>query len=165
MSKEAMKLALEAMQYADACLKKQLTTKTKHEYAQDLLLKAGKALEEALAKQEQGEPRFWQGISDNPYCNDADSNEPNSRAMRWHNKLLSLDENQQPKQEQSEHWGHGGRPMTLRECMEAEEPQQRTWVGLTIEEREQIQQECFGKVPHHVAFAHAIEAKLKEKNT
>lgn len=41
----------------------------------------------------------------------------------------------------------------------------RTWVGLTIEEREQIQQECFGKVPHHVAFAHAIEAKLKEKNT
>jgi rubredoxin len=117
-----------------------------------------------VAKQEQGEPRFWQGISDNPYCNDADSNEPNSRAMRWHNKLLSLDENQQPKQEQSEHWGHGGRPMTLRECMEAEEPQQRTWVGLTIEEREQIQQECFGKVPHHVAFAHAIEAKLKEKN-
>jgi hypothetical protein len=41
----------------------------------------------------------------------------------------------------------------------------RPWVGLTIEEREQIQQECFGKVPHHVAFAHAIEAKLKEKNT
>jgi hypothetical protein len=41
---------------------------------------------------------------------------------------------------------------------------QRTWIGLTIEEREQIQQECFGKVPHHVAFAHAIEAKLKEKN-
>ena len=40
----------------------------------------------------------------------------------------------------------------------------RTWVGLTIDEREQIQQECFGKVPHHVAFAHAIEAKLKEKN-
>ena len=55
MSKEAMTLALEAMQYADACLKKQLTTKTKHEYAQDLLLEAGKALEEAL-KQEQGEP-------------------------------------------------------------------------------------------------------------
>lgn len=43
--------------------------------------------------------------------------------------------------------------------------QQRTWVGLTIEEREQIHQECFGKVPHHVAFAHAIEAKLREKNS
>lgn len=44
-------------------------------------------------------------------------------------------------------------------------PPQRTWQGLTIDEREQIQQECFGKVPHHVAFAHAVEAKLKEKNT
>ena len=43
-------------------------------------------------------------------------------------------------------------------------PPQRTWVGLTIDEREQIQQECFGKVPHHVVFAHAIEAKLKGKN-
>jgi len=41
---------------------------------------------------------------------------------------------------------------------------QRTWVGLTIDEREQIQQECFGKVPHHVVFAHAIEAKIKQKN-
>jgi len=41
---------------------------------------------------------------------------------------------------------------------------QRTWVGLTIEEREQIQQECFGKVPHHVAFAKAIEVKLRSKN-
>lgn len=37
------------------------------------------------------EPRFGQGISDNPYCNDADSNEPDSKAMRWHNKLLSLE--------------------------------------------------------------------------
>lgn len=45
-----------------------------------------------------------------------------------------------------------------------EEALKRKWVGLTIDEREQIQQECFGKVPHHVAFAHAIEAKLKEKN-
>jgi hypothetical protein len=29
------------------------------------------------------------GVSDNPYCNDADCNEPNSRAMRWHNSLVS----------------------------------------------------------------------------
>ncbi len=43
--------------------------------------------------------------------------------------------------------------------------EKREWVGLTIEEREQIQQECFGKVPHHVAFAHAIEQALKDKNT
>ena len=36
-------------------------------------------------------------------------------------------------------------------------PQQRTWVGLTAEEREQVQ-------PHHVALIAAVEAKLKQKN-
>ena len=49
---EALKLALEAMEYADACLKKQLTMKYKHEYAQDLLLEAGTAIKEALAQPE-----------------------------------------------------------------------------------------------------------------
>ena len=44
-------------------------------------------------------------------------------------------------------------------------PQQRTWVGLTAEEREQVQAESYGKVPHHVALIAAVEAKLKEKNT
>ena len=58
MSKEAMKLALEAMMYADACLKKQLTTKDKHEYAQDLLLEAGAALKQAL-EQPEPEPVAW----------------------------------------------------------------------------------------------------------
>ena len=51
MTKETLKLALEAMEYADACLKKQLTTKDKHEYAQDLLLEAGTAIKEALANE------------------------------------------------------------------------------------------------------------------
>ena len=50
---EALKLALEAMEYADACLKKQLTMKYKHEYAQDLLLEAGTAIKEVLAQPEQ----------------------------------------------------------------------------------------------------------------
>ena len=50
---EVLKLALEAMEYADACLKKQLTMKYKHEYAQDLLLEAGTAIKEALAQPEQ----------------------------------------------------------------------------------------------------------------
>jgi hypothetical protein len=36
------------------------------------------------------EPESWMGVSDNPYCNDADCNDPDSRAMRWHNKLLEL---------------------------------------------------------------------------
>ena len=58
MKDEALKLALEAMEYADACLKKQLTTKDKHEYAQDLLLEAGTAIKEALAQVEQ-EPVAW----------------------------------------------------------------------------------------------------------
>ena len=43
-------------------------------------------------------------------------------------------------------------------------PQQRTWVGLTSEEREQVQAESYGKVPHHVALIAAVEAKLKQKN-
>jgi hypothetical protein len=43
-------------------------------------------------------------------------------------------------------------------------PQQRKWVGLTAEEREQVQTESYGKVPHHVALIAAVEAKLKAKN-
>ena len=59
MSIEAMKQALEALEYADACLKKQLTTKTKHEYAQDLLMDAGVALRTAIEKAEKQEPVAW----------------------------------------------------------------------------------------------------------
>ncbi len=40
----------------------------------------------------------------------------------------------------------------------------REWVGLTAEEREQVQSESYGKVPHHVALIAAVEAKLKAKN-
>ena len=42
---------------------------------------------------------------------------------------------------------------------------QRTWVGLTPQERDEINEKVYGAVPHHVAFHAAIEAKLKEKNT
>jgi hypothetical protein len=41
----------------------------------------------------------------------------------------------------------------------------KPWVGLTAEEREQLQVESYGKVPHHVALIAAVEAKLKEKNS
>jgi hypothetical protein len=54
--REIMQQALKAMEYADACLKKQLTTKTKHGHAQDLLMDAGVALRDRLAQPEQ-EPR------------------------------------------------------------------------------------------------------------
>ena len=40
----------------------------------------------------------------------------------------------------------------------------RKWVGLTAEEREQVQIESYGKVPHHVALIAAVEKLLKEKN-
>jgi hypothetical protein len=42
---------------------------------------------------------------------------------------------------------------------------QRIWVGLTPQERDEINEQVYGAVPHHVAFHAAIEAKLKEKNT
>ena len=45
-----------------------------------------------------------------------------------------------------------------------ESPPQRTWVGLTPQERDEINEQVYGAVPHHVAFHHAIEAKLKSKN-
>ena len=38
------------------------------------------------------------------------------------------------------------------------------WVGLTPQERDEINEQVYGAVPHYVAFAHALEAKLKEKN-
>lgn len=40
----------------------------------------------------------------------------------------------------------------------------KEWVGLTMQERDEINEKVYGAVPHYVAFHHAIEAKLKEKN-
>ena len=42
--------------------------------------------------------------------------------------------------------------------------QRHEWVGLTAEEREQVQSESYGKVPHYVALIAAVESKLKQKN-
>ena len=44
-------------------------------------------------------------------------------------------------------------------------PPKRKWVGLTPEERDEIHEKTYGALPHHVAFHHAIEQALKEKNT
>ena len=66
-NRELMQQAIEAMEYADACLKKQLTTKTKHEYAQDLLFEAGTALRERLAQPER-EPVVLETIYDTIIC-------------------------------------------------------------------------------------------------
>jgi len=73
---------------------------------------------------------------------------------------------------QQEPLGHGGRPMTLRECMEAEEPANanagKPWVGLTQEDMYEIGEfkNTHGYVPTGFKrLAAAIEAKLREKNT
>jgi hypothetical protein len=44
-------------------------------------------------------------------------------------------------------------------------PPPRQWVGLTPQERDEINEQVYGTVPHHVAFHAAIEARLKAKNT
>jgi hypothetical protein len=41
---------------------------------------------------------------------------------------------------------------------------EKEWVGLTMEERDEINNKVYGWVPHYVAFHHAIEQALKEKN-
>jgi hypothetical protein len=51
----------------------------------------------ALKEQPEQEPEPWMGVSDNPYASDADCNDPNGRAMRWHNKLQAMIA--QPEQE------------------------------------------------------------------
>lgn len=43
-------------------------------------------------------------------------------------------------------------------------PPKKEWVGLTMEERDEINDKVYGWVPHYVAFHHAIEQALKEKN-
>ena len=53
----------------------------------------------------------------------------------------------------------------VKQLEEALAQPQRTWVGLTPQERDEINEQVYGAVPHYVAFHHAIEAKLKEKNT
>jgi len=54
--------------------------------------------------------------------------------------------------------------ITLKRWRDGYASAQRTWVALTTEEREQIQAEIYGKVPHHVALIAAVEARLKDKN-
>jgi hypothetical protein len=126
MSKEAMKLALEAL------------TKNSDRVT-EIRMKADaiKALEEALAKQEQGEPVAWEVF-----------------ALKFANGTIL----QYGKPENLPKY-LGCRPLYTT-------PQQpstivRTWVGLTDEEVETIFQLRKGIYP----TIHEVEAKLKEKNT
>jgi hypothetical protein len=82
-------------------------------------------LQEALAKQEQGEPRQEDYLS---------------KAYRLANELrchLAI----------------------------APAPQQRTWVGLTLDERMELAQDVDWAAGAYCEYAEVVEAKLKEKNT
>jgi hypothetical protein len=132
MSIEAMKQALEALQYP---------LNTSHEgfnvdMAELLAHRAIKALEEALTKQEQGEPVAWMkegwGPDCGPYIEFYRDDEMGWRDRKKWTPLYTT-------------------------------PQQRTWVGLTDEERESIINLNTTTGLWHMAKD--IETKLKEKNT
>ena len=116
-----------------------------------------KALEEALAKQEQGESkRKWQGQIDNDEFFESleqEQCEPFGWYDMEHGEIRDVEWNRlKPTYEGV--W----RPLYTK-------PQQRTWVGLTEQEQGAIMESlnAYGTNLYH--FAHAIEAKLKEKNT
>ncbi len=135
MSIKAMKTALEALDWrfsnADAAIEalRQAIEQAEKWDTSDMAHRSG-----GLSVEQ--EPEAWMGITDNPYCDDADCNNPKGRAMRWHKKLLYLykQEHAAPKRE---------------------------WVGLT--EKEIFEADNAGQ--GLIEFARAIETKLKERNT
>lgn len=174
---EALKLALEAMTYADACLKKQLTTKDKHEYAQDLLLEAGTAIREALEQPAQP----YKGIADHinhaangrvkidpvtgdvsigtPFPQPAQQQEPVAvkqiaEALRKHGLTLV-------KTAHSYHVMDLGRI----EAQTTSPPASKPWVGLTDEEYSQLHDGLYQQGKSLGWIVDQVEIKLREKNT
>jgi len=137
MSIEIMKQALEAMEYADACLKKQLTTKTKHEYAQDLLMDAGVALRQAIEQAEKQETHSWYSAEHDEWMT--------NKTRKEHEALNSYTHKV------------GGFDLPLYTTPQP----QREWVGLTDEEVDYIADE-YSTLQGAIR---AIEAKLRSKNT
>lgn len=125
MSKEAMKLALEALEKADAIIYSEYCG-TDFEELQ-ICEPAIKALEEALAKQEQGEPVAWVDIDEN-------------------GAMSSL-----------RYWSE---PDNRHEVALYTTPQQRTWIGLTSEDYNEI----FEKARTGEHAVQLAEIKLREKN-
>jgi hypothetical protein len=128
MSNEAMKLALEALQFMDS----------NYISLPQQGMQAIKALEEALAKQgmtKQGITKQQEHCEPEPVGQLLEDAFGRGQVM-WFNK---------PKDE----------------SMLYTTPQQRTWVGLTVDELITLEQ----KHMRHEDLVNAIEAKLKEKNT
>jgi hypothetical protein len=127
-------------------------------------------------------PESWMGVSDNPYCDDVDCNDPNGRAMRWHNKLLELRKQvaldglaetsreieQEPVGEIIESsffdktnsltYFYKAQPPVGTKLYTA--PPKREFVGLTDEEVGKYSDRLNGG-----DIAKEVEAKLREKNT
>jgi hypothetical protein len=116
MSKEAMKLALEVKESMEDVLE-----------SVNALVAENKALKEALAKQEQGEPFGY--FKAEPF-GWTDCAETDKGAVALY-----------------------------------EASPQRTWVGLTDEERKDLFKRNEEQFYDELNYAEAIEAKLKEKNT
>jgi hypothetical protein len=126
--KSAAKLALEALE--------DISQMQNHSNSGDSsdVDKAIKALEEALTKQEQGEPvGYWMG----EFSKDGGAT------------LYEVP--------QESCFGKIYKNLPVYSA-----PQQRTWVGLTDEERHQVMQDRTWM--HTEGLCQAIEAKLKEKN-
>ena len=168
MSKEAMKLALGKIKSARDC----------HANAVDtLLFEAEEVLEEALAEQPaQQEPVAYirkdqlQKAAQSPMLCEV-TPEPRQDRIGIYTSPQA-----QPAQQEPVAWLTQARCFVdVSEFTEAEaklfgwkplytspQPAQRTWVGLTDEERDALIREFNGLA---VSFYKAVEAKLKEKNT
>jgi hypothetical protein len=178
MSIEAMKQALDALEESI--------------YPQQKQHKAITALRQAIEQAEKQErvPESWMGITDNPYCNDVNCNDPNGRAMRWHNKLLDLrkkaaldglEETSREIEQEPKAWIYEGNlhifdptdwaiePESVQPLYTA--PPRKEWVGLTDEEIHKIIDDCtpneaeLEELNDFAKAIFAVEAKLKERNT
>jgi hypothetical protein len=145
MTKDAMKQALEALTYI-------YTETTADE--DELIDKAITAIKEALSEHAMREvQRLGQEIEQEPVAWMFQHDE--TGRMNYvsndgiHNPTVFLEMN----------------PRYALVCPLYTHPPQRTWVGLTDEEREEIKKNTYWNVPHVPTLFDAIEAKLKELNT
>ena len=158
--KELMQQALEAMEYADACLKKQLTAKTKHEYAQDLLMTAGTALRDRLAQSNEFEPD-WDAMAVMV-----------EEQQRMAKRIAELEAQPEQQAEPVAWMDRDGDVYPMPENKKWSPPHvllyttppQLHWVGLEAEDLAQIDSDEFWQTGNHMAIAMAVEEKLKERN-
>jgi hypothetical protein len=133
-NQEAMKLALEALNDAWGYGTQRLD---------DKLTKAIKVLEEALANHIRDDTKMVSGVKDS-LTTQQEQDEPVAWRDRTSGTLLH------------EEWLDADPLYTT--------PQQRTWVGLTIDEVDEAARYCVKSGQSVNAAIRAIEAKLKEKN-